>query len=146
MNFAMIMTLEEGHLQVYQSEIQNNSEFDYRIYVSILDFSQATGDEGFAVNVEIAKTVKYITKKQKDSIKQTYCVDKITDYDVCDYGFRAILDGCKDILKTKNEAIEVAESFMNKADQYSMLLGFYLDKYQNKIGNTGWNFLNGKIG
>ena len=149
METIIIETFEQGYKQVYQSEILNNGEFDYRLYVTILNLNECSDIKGFGVDVEIAKTKKELTKKQKQEIVKSFCLNsekEISDYDVLDYGYRAILDGQKKIIKTEKKALEIAETFLNKLELYKCLIGFYLDKPQNRIGNTGWDLLNGKIG
>lgn len=147
MKFEMIESLQYGNYkQVYQSEVLSNGQFKYRLFVTVLDYEQCSDLKGFGVDVEISKTFKALSKEQKKSLIGFGCTDKPSDYDVCDYGYRAILDGEKEVIKGAKKAIAIAEKYMEKADTYKMMLGFYLDKRQNRIGNTGWDFLNGNVG
>lgn len=148
MNFVLIESLANGHQQIYQSNKANNGDFDYRMFVSVIDYNQCSDLDGFGVDVYVAKTKKYISKDKLKSIADSYCIDvkDVKDSEIADYGLRANLDGHKEVIKTKAEALKIANEFIDKADTYKMLIGFYLDKAQNRIGNTGWDFLDGKIG
>lgn len=147
MKFEMIESLQYGNYkQVYQSEVLSNGQFKYRIFVTVLDYEQCSDLKGYGVDVEISKAFTSLSKKQKESVKSSLCTDKPSDYDVCDYGYRAILDGEKEVITNRLKAIGAAKKYMEKADLYKTMIGFYLDKRQNMIGNTGWDFLSGKIG
>lgn len=148
MKFETLITLNQSHEQIHQSEVLNNSEFDYRIYVNIIDLNQATGDKGYIVWVNVAKTVNEINKNKLNEIAETFCIEphEVRDENVCEYGLCAKIDEFGEVINTKKQAIKIANDFIKKADVYKTLIGFYLDKMQNRIGNTGWDFLDGKIG
>ena len=148
MKFEAINTFKEFGKELYQSEVLNNGDFDYRIYIESLDLEEYTGDVGFTLNVKVAKTLNFITDEQKLNIADTHCLEvtQITDANILEYGLCASIDGVKDIIPTETEAIELINQFIKDADKYSGLIGFYLDRQQNRIGNDGWDFLDGNIG
>lgn len=149
METTLINIFEGGNFeQTYQSPILNNGDFNYRIYVQLLDMSQVSDMDGFTVDVLVAKTVDSITDEQLHSLADTYDMseDEVSDWDVCEYGYKAIIDGHKGYIEFQDEAVEIAAGFIEKLDMYESMLGFYLDNSQNRIGNTGWDFLAGKIG
>lgn len=65
--------------------------------------------------------------------------DEISIYDICSYGCNV----CMGTEVVDNENIE--DTYLDKVSSVykviDSLRGFYLDKYVNRIGNTGWDML-----
>jgi hypothetical protein len=149
MNYNRLKVIDNDYQFTYQSKAYNNGNFNYRIFINIIDYGKCTDMEGFGINVTVAKTVRYISKKQLEGIVSCFCFgDKkdVSDYDVYEYGYSATIESNNQPVKTLNEAHAIAKEFQNKIPIYTSLIGFYLDKPQNRIGNNGWDFLSGNIG
>jgi hypothetical protein len=125
----------------YQSKVYNNGEFDYCHCIDIVDRQE--NNNKFEVFWGIAKTKKYLTKKQlrrvltSMSITQKEC----ETFDIYDFGYSAHID---QIEIDGSEINEVLNAIASRIDTINNLFGFYMDK-QNRIGKTGWDLLNGNI-
>ena len=146
MKFETINTFKGYGKQLHQSEVLNNGDFDYRIYIESYDLEEYTGDVGFTLNVKVAKTINFITDEKKLSVEPDFNGTTLVDVDIMEHGLCANIDSVEDVIPTEGEAIELINQFIKDADKYSSLIGFYLDRQQNAIGNNGWDFLDGNIG
>ena len=140
----------------YVSKRHNNSEFDYWFVINLIDwydyeqmYDIEKSKENFTaslhvvspeyVGIEKVKQAIWEEEKQYDTIKK-YNNPRIA-VQLVDYGYSAYI-GSYD-RKTSQEAIDAARKECVAA---KMLLGFYLDRPQNMIGDTGWDFMKGDIG
>jgi hypothetical protein len=139
-----ISSLKYDWRELHQSKVYNNGNFDYRLFYEIVNYKPACGENGFSAAVYAVKTPKYLPKEKIKSVKQTMCVDKVTCEEIFEYGIYARLEDTP--AKTIKDAREKLNELMGKEDQYNTLFGFYMDKQQNQIGNTGWDFIAGNIG
>lgn len=79
-------------------------------------------------------------KKRNDIISSCGCEDEeISIYDIVSYGCSVSM-GCESV-----ESEEIDERYFDLIasvfETTDRLRGFYLDKYVNRIGNTGWDLL-----
>ena len=56
------------------------------------------------------------------------------------YGYGIPIDS-ETCIDDDNKLDTIIKTAMSVAGAYSGLIGFYLDKQVNRIGNTGWDFL-----
>ena len=98
----------------------------------------------------VAVSPQWISNKSLASIAESYSMDvkafkqqpiEAQVEQVLDYGTRATLwmetSDDEDALKAKaNEQVQVCH----------MMFGFYMDRQQNAIGDTGWDWIKGKLG
>lgn len=142
--------IDNGDQKVWQSGVLSNGEFNYRLSVQITDIAAATGDDSaeFDVSVYVSKCVDSLTEHQKQQIIDTVGDVNITDNDILEYGYCARIDNANSVTYnvTKTKALMAKNAFIKQFHLYESLLGFYLDKPQNRIGNSGWDFLAGVIG
>jgi hypothetical protein len=147
------LSLVEDHdtAKVLMSEVFNNTEFDYRVFIRVTYLSEfGLGEEydGKAeVEVHIAKTAEYLSKEKLQGIAETYGIEpeEVRPYDIADYGLSATIESV--LVEDNKEAIDQqVKLFTERISGYTGLLGFYLDRPQNRIGNNGWDFLDGRIG
>ena len=136
------------------SQKLNNGEFDYWLAIRVINWEDATGEkpDGNTYNVELLSVSP--SEAGPDNLKSAfaYIGQESADKDVlenpicqCDallsYGVYAHLwsaDG-QNINKMMREA-------RNQAFLAQGLYGFYMDKQQNRIGDSGWDFQRGQIG
>lgn len=137
---------DDSYERVWQSEKLNNGDFDYYFHIEMKDLEQYTGDKGYSVIIYASKDTAYLEERQIKNIADTYCIssEEITPYEICEYGFSANLGA--EGANTKREALKLVKAFIKQLPLYEMLFGFYMDRHQNSIGNTGWDFISGQIG
>ncbi len=68
---------------------------------------------------------------------------ELTVNDVCQYGLSAPFENFT--VLTHKDVIEKLNEINKKIPAWGSLCGFYFDKQINRLGNTGWDFLNGNI-
>jgi len=148
---ALFEPIIEDTNSFYESrEVFNNSEFDYKIVIEVndcydFDNSIEDSDQKYLVSVDVVKTSKYLPKKELKAVASCCCIPlkDITCWDIATYGLRANLTN----FTIESENLDNSLNYIaNCLSVYTGLFGFYMDRYQNQIGNTGWDFLDGDIG
>jgi len=131
---------ENNYVSVETFNAEDKKPFKFAICVEIHEVE----NNKFLVIVNAAKLPKYLTKSKLKSIASSMCIEpkEVSVTDVSQYGLSAPLDS---YLINENEI----ESKLNKIDKqipiYDKLCGFYFDRQANRVGKTGWDFLNGNI-
>jgi len=116
-----------------------------RLMVEIINFEEMgleTLDFKYACQISAIKQKHRLTKRQQKDITSSYCMEwkDITPFDIMDYGYSAPLE-----IMESNENDFTA--WINEMlPRVKMLFGFYMDRPVNRIGNNGWDFINGNIG
>lgn len=127
----------------YESPVFNNGEFDYKILIEVINLDEAIGELGYGVICGVSKLPAFLPVEKVKDIKETFCIEEITVSEIFEYGVYAKLG---DAHALNMEELEKAiAKFDKQVPLYNSLFGFYMDKYQNRLGNTGWDFLNGKV-
>lgn len=131
----------------FVSERLNNGDFDYWLVIRIDNMWELTGDEeGEQYHATISAVAPSQVSKDKIKRAKQSCGREIGDgLDIIDalfvYGIRAVLWGEEgsdaDALKVQAESQAIA---------VNALFGFYMDRPQNWIGNTGWDVIGGFVG
>jgi hypothetical protein len=145
---------DDYNLIKFSKEI-NHGDFTFRFAIK-LTYLEEYGDDVCkggkysvcvdAVSPESAGKDKVIDAIEswtddQDVINQ-YLSDPYTPYlTLLEYGISATLFHKQG--NNKNQLLKDASKELKVID---MLFGFYMDKYQNRIGNTGWDFISGNIG
>jgi hypothetical protein len=124
---------------------EDSKPFEFSIVVETTDLNSACGETGFLVCVEAVKLPKYLTKEQRKSVASCMSIKpkEISPLDIAQYGISAPLESFT--VANESELAEKLAYIDNQLPAYGMLCGFYFDKTVNRVGNTGWDFLNGKI-
>lgn len=137
---------------IYESkETFDNGEFKYKVIIALEDFREMTGDANEGIRV-IAVSVKLPEELPKDSLESL--IDSLgledeetTVFDVFDAGLYGKLEYGTEVYKDWDQAIEgEVEVFASKLPMYTGMFGFFMDRPMNAVGNTGWDFMDGKIG
>lgn len=147
----MISWIETSEENLETKETFNNGDFDYKMVVDVVNMEEACGDTSkgnWMVNLSVAKTPNALKKNKKTKEKLndiancfSMKVSELTCSDIASYGLRVTT---KTIMGNNLE--KMIKKVKKEAELVNMLFGFYMDKRQNAIGNTGWDFLDGNIG
>jgi len=147
-----IMNMKKTSENKFISKKLNNSEFDYFLVAEVVDLNEI--DDLPKANFLLTLSVVSPSQAGQENVKNAFkCigVDELPNYPshllerqalaLYDYGCMATIHS--ELGNNFNDLLKKARS---KADLVERLLGFYLDKRQNYIGNSGWDFLRGKVG
>lgn len=135
--------------QTYQFR-DNELNFDYKFVVEVYDIHEMTGKEvdEYSVSLLLVPTLNSLNPQKKQNVLDQSCIDEdeATMYDIVSYGIRVTLgaETIKQNGKYWDECEPLQEALnaiANVYDTVNSLLGFYLDKYVNRIGNDGWDLL-----
>ena len=137
----------------YKVELDDR-EVEFRLCVSATDYYEMCGDDELAgqvaVDIELVPLPSAFDKSKLESIARS-CgvdVDEVTLSDIRGYGCYLrlageVLEGLDD--KTKMASDELLDKVRTATYFFDMfggiMIGFALDRRQNVIGNTGWDFL-----
>lgn len=138
----------------FVSEKFNNGSFDYWIVVDFTNLEDAMGYEAedkYLISVDVV-SFNLKTKEGKKAMSEasgSYGYSEEDTKNITDlmrvealhgYGTSARMwsDQGSDIKELFKEAKEECE-------KVNMLFGFYMDRQQNALGATGWDFIKGKI-
>ena len=128
--------------EVFRHDVDDDLNFDYRICVEVIDWQEATGedDKEFILELKLVPEFKSLSPKHQASVLSCCGIDEaeVNAWDVSSYGLNVMLasEECHyDELDAKLEAVA------NVFESINSLRGFYLDRYVNRIGNTGWDLL-----
>lgn len=136
------------------SQKLNNGDWDYYLFIDTIDMEEAYGELGFlaeiaAVSIEAAGKAN-VSKAIEScgscydptNTNKEYEEGVIAEY-LFDYGVRANLWNKHD--KNAKEPSKLIEMAKKESEAIHGLFGFYMDKAQNRIGATGWDFIKGEI-
>lgn len=126
----------------------NNGDWPYWLVIEFINFLDATGEllDGKEYVVEIsAVSPEAAGKEQLQRALDCYGWDnapsKIMEVEALHgYGIAAHLWQA-----SGNDADILLRNAMQEADLVSGLFGFYMDRPENRIGSTGWDFISGDI-
>jgi len=139
---------------IFATKKFNNRDFDYWLFIELINMEEATGDtdtEKYVITISAVSPSEVDLKTKQDAL---YClgleemnneISTIKPFDMAkilnEYEIRATLfnfggNNANKLFKIAREEIE----------RINLLFGFYMNSKQNMIGNTGWDFIKGKIG
>jgi len=137
---------ENEYVSLNNYKAEDKKPFEFAVCVTVTDLDSACGEPGYLISVDAAKLPKYLTTKHKKDVANCMGITtkQITVSDVAQYGLSAPLDSFT--VLTEKELQDKLTDIDTKLPAYGTLCGFYFDKVVNRIGNTGWDFINGRIG
>jgi hypothetical protein len=144
------IVVEDGEYnKVMLGKEWHNGDFKLRLATKITYLEQYTEEEEILRNgkyeVEILAVSPEAAKENLEKAVESCGYEskfKYSDYlALIEYGTTATLFGKQGnnlnlLLKEANKELQLIH----------MLFGFYMDKAENRIGNTGWDFISGNIG
>lgn len=126
----------------------HNGDFAYRLVIQLINMHEATGDENqpqyhvgvYAVSPEAAgqdnvdRAFDGLPEEFRD--KELFQVEALHSYGIQATLWRASGDNWDKLMRAARRQCLFINSFF----------GFYMDVPENRIGNTGWDFIAGDIG
>ena len=126
--------------------------FKYKYVVDVIDGCTWDGEDVYYIDFVLVPTYDSLGEKHKKSVLSSACVDEcdVNIYDVLADGVSLFLGSetfsTNDVPMDENEEVMGAlDSIASVFELINSIRGFYFDRYVNKIGNTGWDFLNDYI-
>jgi hypothetical protein len=137
---------------IFLSQKQNNGEFDFWFAIRAENWANLVGEEEATQKYCVSLLSVSIQEAEGEGLQQALeccgmdeeeedITEEMKIYALLSHGTYANLwEG------NGNNINKLMKKARNQANLASMLYGFYMDKQQNAIGNTGWDFQKGKVG
>lgn len=128
---------------------ENGLTFNYKYVIEVINGNTWNGKDTYYVELSVVPEYDSLGKQHKNSVLLFEGVDEcdVNIFDVLNDGLSLSI-GCEK-LPTNNTPMNEHEEVMGALDSIASVFetinamrGFYFDKYVNRIGNTGWDFLN----
>jgi hypothetical protein len=140
------LTWTEMYGEYFVSQKLRNEDWHYFLVIGIRDVREFSDETGFLVEI----TAVSPEAAGEDAVKQALdscgledtedMNDQAIAVELANYGTCATL--WHKIVPEK-EGMEVMAK--SEAERIKMLFGFYMDQQQNRIGSTGWDFIEGNV-
>lgn len=140
----------EDHGGKFISPPQSNGEFTYWLVLEVLNWEEAVGEREAAdidgdhnVSLSVVAPSECPVAELKSALESCGCEDMEIDSPLMlveilhSYGVHAQVWNADGRLK------DLMREGKKKATETEFLFGFAMDKQQNQIGATGWDFLQG---
>jgi hypothetical protein len=132
----------------------SNGDFDYWLFVELINMEEATGDTDFDRYTITIRAVSPTEPSEKTKKSALYTLglesyeNKMHELKPLDMAVILNDDGVGAMIFSDcgNNANELFKIARDECDKIAMLFGFYMDRQLNAIGNTGWDFIKGEIG
>lgn len=124
--------------KVYQHRCDDDLDFDYQYAIEAYHNSEDGKNETY-YTLYIVPTVKSLSEKRQQSVIEFAGTDEPTTMDVKDYGMCIVMERTTIQGEFDPNVIDKIASIVYAMDR--IFFGFSLDKYQNRIGATGWDYL-----
>ena len=145
--------------KTYHSDDEDYKPFDYKPVIRAPALGQfiGEGEDGHNdVHIELSMCPlpEFLSEKIADEIKDSMGVDKLTVYDIAEYGSCPELESDTIVITDDDDAYNVLDVDVIKkkldcaataAETFNSLRGFSLDKPWNLLSNTGWDLLDEMI-
>ena len=124
---------------VFHHDLEDDPKdnFDYRY---MIEAYQCEDDGNTYYHIYMVPCYSSLSEKMKKNVLECSGVEEadVNERDVFDYGCMIVLDSEKQEGEYNPETMDKIASVYKCIDR---LRGFYLDRFQNRIGNTGWDML-----
>ena len=124
-----------------------NKEVELYLYIEDLDMSEYDTTTDHVISIGVIPSFDSLSEKNKETILDQFMPEdrermledkEMLLYNIFTYGMHVSL---KAETVKESEAEHKVQSAIAVRHAVSGLIGFDLDRYQNRIGNTGWDFL-----
>lgn len=125
-----------------------NKEVELYLYIEDLDMSEYdTTTTDHVISIGVIPSFDSLSEKNKESILSEFMPEdrermledkEMLLYDIFNYGMHIAL---RSETVKESEAEHKVKSAIACRHAVSGLIGFELDRYKNRVGNTGWDFL-----
>lgn len=126
--------------------------FKYKYVIEVADGNTWDGENDYYVGLSVVPTFDSLCNKKKENILDSACVEEcdVNIYDVFSKGYALSIGYEKyptnDIpMDEHKEVMSALDSIASVFETINAMRDFYFDRYVNRIGNTGWDFLNDYI-
>jgi hypothetical protein len=123
--------------------------FKYKYVIEVADGNTWDGENNYYIELSVVPTFDSLCNKKKEYLLDSACVEEcdVNIYDVFNEGYSLFIGYEKyptnDIpMDEHKEVTSALDSIASVFETINAIRGFYFDKYVNRIGNTGWDFLN----
>ena len=136
--------------ETFKHDVDDDLYFEYKYVVEIYDMDELTGEDtgDYSVSLLLVPTFESLCKEKREGVLDCTGVDEdsVTLYDVISYGISVPLGNVS--VKHNGKSMDKCEGLQEKLraianvfESIDGLRGFYLDRYVNRIGTTGWDLL-----
>lgn len=145
-NFECVRDNDEELIYLSKKKYEHREEglnFDYRYMISVLSMGEFVEeikeDSAYCIEVYLVVSPDYLHEKVRSEIENFtggYC-----EYvDILEYGL-----GVRMLYEDKTYSEDVMYEIINNVscliDPVNSFRGFYLDRFVNRAGNTGWDLI-----
>ncbi len=128
----------------------NNGDFDYWLFVELVNMAEATGEtdgDTYMISIRAVAPSEVPEKRIEEALLglDQFYQDKISKKDIAKI-LNEVGIGANLFSKQGNNAKELFQIARKECEKINMLFGFYMDRNQNMLGNSGWDFIKGQIG
>lgn len=127
----------------------DTKEIELHLFIEYLDMSEYMENcNTQEISIGVIPTFNSLSDNNKNRILREYSAEDQEQckanptallYDILSYGFKLTLH--TETTEDLNKVAHLIKSAVAVSPCVSGLIGFDLDKMQNRIGNTGWDFL-----
>ena len=127
----------------------NTKEIELHLFIEYLDMSECIADcNTQEISIGVIPTFNSLSDKHKNDLLSQFSEEDREQYkanptallyDIMCYGFKLTLH--TETTEDLNKVDHLIKSAVAVSPCVSGLIGFDLDKIQNRIGNTGWDLL-----
>ena len=148
---------DSGETMVAQSKETFTHEddglkFNYKYVIEIQDGNTCDGEDDYFIDLMVVPTYDSLGNKHKKCVLEYGSVEEcdVNIYDVVTEGFSLSI-GSKSLptdgtpMDEHEGVLSVLDSIASVFELINSMRGFYFDRYVNRMGNTGWDFLNDYI-
>jgi len=139
----------------FVSKKLNNGDFDYWLVMDVINWHEATGDESpekYCVEV-MAIAPSELPQEELDSAWESCGYGESLEDSIKKYGdlflvemISSYMGGARIFSESGNNLKKLMKEAREQSDTMgNFLFGFAMDRYQNRIGSTGWDVLKGDI-
>lgn len=136
------------------NHVEDGLSFRYKYVIEVMDLREFCDEDKVTVNLLIVPTLQSLSEKNRKSVLEGFG-DDVPTYDItpdivmtgCSIplGGEAFEVGEDDYWEDHGEIRECLNGIANIFETINSMRGFWLDRIQNGIGNTGWDFLHDYI-
>ena len=127
----------------------SNGEFDYWLVIDIINMDEAVPDPDYTYMLTLSATSPVQAGVERLNVALKSCgyepsaelTDEQCVYALSDFGIQATFSSYEG--NNRKKLMDIARK---EAELIEMMFGFYMDRRQNAIGATGWDFIKGDIG
>lgn len=141
--------------KTYHSDDEGYKSFDYKLIIRVTALKQFIGEDedghnDVHIELSMCPLPEFLSEKIANEIKDSMGVDKLTVYDIAEYGSCPELESDTVVITDDDDAYNVLDVDVVKekldcaataAETFNSLRGFSLDKPWNLLSNTGWDLL-----